>query len=266
MTTTMIRSALLASTDPERLRRWYEEATGATPDTDGFLDYGTLGILVDQRDDIAARAAEPGRLILNYHVTDIHAVAKRLEELEATWVAPVEYRDAGLWFGTVEDPDGNYVQFIQTTPEYWVQKRARAGGRSGPLSGASLAVRLPAQDLDRARRFYSERLGLEPVDEREGGLLYVAGGQEFAVFASTGRPSGEHTQLGFVVPDLDVTVRELRERGLEFEEFDFGDLPVKDGIVEIDGYYPTRGPVGERAIWFRDSEGNLLGIGELVYD
>ena len=36
--------------------------------------------------------------------------------MEAPWVAPVEYRDAGLWFGTVEDPDGNYVQLIETTP------------------------------------------------------------------------------------------------------------------------------------------------------
>jgi len=264
--TTMIRSALLASTHPERLRRWYMEATGAAPDTDGFLDYRTLGVLVDPRDDIAPQAAEPARLILNYHVTDIHAVAARLEKLGAPWVAPVEYRDAGLWFGTVEDPDGNYVQFIETTPDYWVQKRARAGAATGPLTGASLAVRLPAQDLDRARRFYADKLGLEPVDEREGGLLYEAGGQEFAVFASTGRPSGDHTQLGFVVPDLDVAVRELRDRGVTFEEFDFGDLPVTDGIVEIDGYYPSRGPVGERAMWFTDSEGNLLGISQLVYE
>ena len=264
--TTMIRSALLASTDPERLRRWYQEATGAGPDTDGFLDYRTLGVLVDLRDDVAPRAAEPARLILNYHVTDIHSVAARLEKMGAPWVAAVEYRDAGLWFGTVEDPDGNYVQFIETTPDYWVQKLARAGAATGPLTGASLAVRLPAQDLERARRFYADKLGLEPVDEREGGLLYEAGGQEFAVFASSGRASGDHTQLGFVVPDLDVTVRALRDRGVTFEEYDFGDLPVTDGVVEFDGYYPSRGAVGERTVWFHDSECNLLAISQLVHD
>ncbi len=263
--TTAIRSALLGSTHPVRLRRWYEEATGARPDSDGFLDFSTLGVLVDERDDIGPRAAEPARLILNFHVTDIHEVAERLDELGAPWVSPVEYRDAGLWFGTVEDPDGNYVQFIQTTPDYWVQKQARAGLAGGPLTSASLAVRLPAQDLDRARRFYAEQLGLEPVDEREGGLLYTVGGQEFAVFASTGKASGDHTQLGFVVPNLDEAVRELRERGVVFEEYDLGDLPTHDGIVEIKGYYPTRGPSGERAIWFHDSEGNLLGMSELVY-
>ena len=181
-------------------------------------------------------------------------------------MSPVEYRDAGLWFGTVEDPDGNYVQFIQTTPDYWVQKRARAGGTTGPLSGASLAVRLPAQDLERARRFYADRLGLDPVDQREGGLLYEVGGQEFAIFASSGRASGDHTQLGFVVPDLDVTVREASRAWIDVRGVQTSDLPVTDGIVEIDGYYPSRAPVGERAIWFKDSEGNLLAISQLIYD
>ena len=49
------------------------------------------------------------------------------------------------------------------------------------------------------------------------------------------------------------------------EEYDFGGLPTDDGIVEIEGYYASRGPSGERATWFHDSEGNLLGISELVY-
>jgi len=266
--TSSIRSILLASTDPDRLRRWYVDAVGAETDADGFLDLG-VGVLVDGRDDVAAATAEPGRVILNHHVPDIHAAARRLDELKANWVAPVEFRDAGLWFGTVTDPDGNYVQLIQTTPDYWVQKRQRAGGAVGPLSGAELAVRLPAQDLDRARAFYAEKLGLEPVDERQGALLYSCGGQEFAVFQSVGKASGDHTQLGFVVPDLDVAVAELRARGLELEDADaadWGDLDVTDGIVTVPDYYPSKPATGERAIWFRDSEGNLLGLGEFTYD
>ena len=55
---------------------------------------------------------------------------------------------------------------------------------TGALAGGSTATRLPAQDLDRARRFYAEKLGLEPVEERPGGLLYrCAGGGEFALFS-----------------------------------------------------------------------------------
>jgi catechol 2,3-dioxygenase-like lactoylglutathione lyase family enzyme len=264
--TSSIQSILLASADPDRLRQWYVEAFDVKPDADGFLGLGPVGVLIDGRDDVDPVTAEPGRVILNHHVPDIHAAARRLEDLGAPWVSKVEYRDAGLWFGTVEDPDGNYVQLIQTTPDYWVLKRRRAGGWPGPLSGASLAVRLPAQDLERARAFYSERLGLDPIDERPGALLYACGGQEFAIFESSGKASGDHTQLGFTVPNLAHAVDELRSRGLEFEHVEMGDLPVDDGIVTIPGYYPSKAPTGERAIWFRDSEGNLLGLGEHTFD
>jgi catechol 2,3-dioxygenase-like lactoylglutathione lyase family enzyme len=122
------------------------------------------------------------------------------------------------------------------------------------LADSRVATRLPAQDLERARAFYAERLGLEPVDERPGGLLYQpAGGGEFALFTSTGAPSGDHTQMAFEVADLAATVAALRARGIVFEAF-----------AEVEGNYPSKGASGERGAWFRDSEGNLLGIGEPV--
>jgi catechol 2,3-dioxygenase-like lactoylglutathione lyase family enzyme len=126
------------------------------------------------------------------------------------------------------------------------------------------AARLPAQDLDRARAFYAEKLGLEPADERPGGLLYRVGGCEFALFLSTGRPSGEHTQMGFEVEDIEATVAELRARGVVFEEVDAPGLETRNGIADIEGNYPSKGASGERAVWLRDSEGNLIGIGQLV--
>jgi hypothetical protein len=122
---TAIRSLLLASTDPDRLRRWYADAFGVEPDVDGHLVLGPA-IIVVPRDDIADRTVEPGRVLLNFHVPDIRAAAARMDELGAPWVAAVEYRDAGLWFGTVEDPDGNYVQLIEETPDYAVLKEERA--------------------------------------------------------------------------------------------------------------------------------------------
>jgi catechol 2,3-dioxygenase-like lactoylglutathione lyase family enzyme len=54
------------------------------------------------------------------------------------------------------------------------------------LKDARVATRLPAQDLERARRFYADKLGLEPTDERPGGLLYRTGAGEFVLFESTG--------------------------------------------------------------------------------
>jgi catechol 2,3-dioxygenase-like lactoylglutathione lyase family enzyme len=132
------------------------------------------------------------------------------------------------------------------------------------LKNGRVAARLPAQDLDRARAYYSEKLGLEPTEEREGGLRYVfdAGG-EFALFESSGAPVGGHTQMGWEVEDIEATVRELRARGVVFEEYDVPGLKTVDGIAEIEGNYPSKG-TGERGAWFRDSEGNMLGIGQPV--
>ncbi len=132
-----------------------------------------------------------------------------------------------------------------------------------PLARGKAAARLPAQDLERARRFYSEKLGLDPVEERDGGLRYELGGGEFALFASAGAASGDHTQMGWEVEDIESTVAELRARGVEFEHYDLPGLRTVDGIAEIEGNYPSKG-TGERAAWFRDSEGNVLGIGQPV--
>ena len=133
------------------------------------------------------------------------------------------------------------------------------------LGNGRVASRLPAQDLERAREFYSEKLGLEPSEERPGGLRYVCAGGEFALFESAGSASGDHTQMGWEVDDIEATVRELRARGVVFEEYDAPGLETVDGIAEIEGNYPSKGS-GERGAWFRDSEGNLLGIGEPIRD
>lgn len=132
------------------------------------------------------------------------------------------------------------------------------------LRHSNVSARIPAQDLARAKRFYAEKLGLEPTEERPGGARYECGGGWFALFESTGKPSGEHTQLSWLVDDLEATVRELRRRGVVFEEYDFPDLKTIDGIADVAGNYPSKGGVGERGAWFKDSEGNLLSIGQTV--
>jgi catechol 2,3-dioxygenase-like lactoylglutathione lyase family enzyme len=130
------------------------------------------------------------------------------------------------------------------------------------LKNGRVAARIPAADLERARSFYADKLGLEPSEQRPGGLLYRCGDSEFALFESTGAPSGDHTQMAWEVDDIDAPVAELRARGLAFEEYDAPGLKTENGIAEVEGNYPSKGGVGERAAWFRDSEGNLLGIGQ----
>src|SRR4051794_25533251 len=107
------------------------------------------------------------------------------------------------------------------------------------LANLPFESRLPTPGLPRARRWYSEKLGLEPVEEREGGLRYEGASGVFCLYASSGASDGSFTQVAFYVDDLEATVAALRERGVVFEEY--GD----DGIVEIEGNYPSKGS-GER--------------------
>jgi predicted enzyme related to lactoylglutathione lyase len=120
---------------------------------------------------------------------------------------------------------------------------------------ARAAAMLPAQDLERAKAFYRDKLGLTPTQERDpmGGLLYeLSGGTGFAVFLSSGKASGTHTQMALEVEDLDAAIKDLRARGLKFEEYDSPGLKTKDGIAEV---------AGTKVAWFKDSEGNLVAIG-----
>lgn len=131
------------------------------------------------------------------------------------------------------------------------------------LEHSDVATRLPAQDLKRARTFYAKKLGLEPAEERPGGLLYRCGRGSFALFQSAGAATGTHTQMGWEVADIEAAVAALRSRGVVFEEYDLPGLTTVNGIAQIAGNYPSKGR-GEKGAWFKDSEGNLLGIGQPV--
>lgn len=123
------------------------------------------------------------------------------------------------------------------------------------LDTATVYATIPAQDLKRARAFYEEKLGLKPKEERPDGLMYESGAGRFLLFESSGQASGTHTQLAFEVDDIGSSVEELRRNGVVFEEYDLPGFKTVDGIADI---------AGERGAWFKDSEGNLLAIGELT--
>jgi tRNA-Thr(GGU) m(6)t(6)A37 methyltransferase TsaA len=180
----------------------------------------------------------------------------------------------GLHTVTVLAVDGARIQVrnleaLDGTPVLDLKPVLRAAGAdppsgAGSLAGGRVATRLPAQDLERARRFYAEKLGLEPVEERPGGLRYRGRTGEFALFESAGASRGEHTQMAWAVDDIEATVSELRDRGVTFEEYDLPGLTTVNGIADVPGNYPSKGGVGERAAWFRDSEGNLLALGQAI--
>ena len=70
--------------------------------------------------------------------------------------------------------------------------------------------------------------------------------------------------MGIDVDDIDGVMAEMKRRGIVFEDVDVPGLKTVDGVVVVEGNYPSKGGKGERGGWFRDSEGNLLGIGEAI--
>ncbi len=122
-------------------------------------------------------------------------------------------------------------------------------------SDARYYATVPCSDFERAKSFYGERLGLTPVEERPAGAFYEGrDGSRFLLFPSAGSASGTHTQMGLSVADIDATVRDLKERGVRFEEYDLPGFDKATGIAQT-------GDI--RGAWFKDSEGNLLGIVQL---
>ena len=114
---------------------------------------------------------------------------------------------------------------------------------------------LPATDLERAKQFYTEKLGLRMESEGPEGVYYQSGNTHFFVYPSQGSASGSHTQMGWTVDDIEAEVAELRSRGVVFEEYDFPGFDRDKSIA-------TTGSV--KSAWFKDSEGNLLGLVQLT--
>ncbi len=104
------------------------------------------------------------------------------------------------------------------------------------------------------RPTWGPTLGFRATNTSDEGVSYKVGdGNEFLVFPSSGRPSGNHTQLTFRVDDLDREVRELKERGVRFETVDMEGYDPDTSIVRMGTF---------RGAWFRDPEGNLIAVGE----
>jgi catechol 2,3-dioxygenase-like lactoylglutathione lyase family enzyme len=115
----------------------------------------------------------------------------------------------------------------------------------------SLAVTTVAvTDVDRAKRFYQEQVGLTLLDETPSGFRFGAGkGSQLTV--RRGQPNVGQTVAHFEVDDIDAVIRELTSRGITFEEYE---MPKTVNFIAQVG--PARGA------WFKDPDGNVLGVRE----
>ena len=124
-----------------------------------------------------------------------------------------------------------------------------------PLSDVPFIASLPAQDLERAVRWYEEKLGLTPIlDLGVAGQLYRTGGSQWIIYETPSAGSAKNTLGGWLVPDIDAAMRELRAKGVTFQEYALGD----EGPTTENGV--ARDPTGGAAAWFIDSEGNILAL------
>jgi catechol 2,3-dioxygenase-like lactoylglutathione lyase family enzyme len=121
------------------------------------------------------------------------------------------------------------------------------------LSDAMAVTTIPVTDLEAARRFYGDALGLRLLEETPFSLRFAAGrGTQISTF-KRGPIERSATVCHFEVTDIDATVSELRGRGVVFEEYADGPLKTTNGIAQL-------GPA--RGAWFKDPDGNFIGLRE----
>jgi len=119
------------------------------------------------------------------------------------------------------------------------------------LSKLEIHASLPVKDLQRARRFYADKLGLMPKSELPGGLIYQCKDSWFFLFPSSGASTGQFTQAIWQTDNVEAEVAALKSKGVVFEEYNTPGLKTVNSIAATGN---------SRSAWFKDSEGNLLAI------
>ena len=121
------------------------------------------------------------------------------------------------------------------------------------LTSASVTANIPAADLDRARSFYADTLGLTPSGEMYDTLIYrTDGGTRFSVYKTEFAGQAGHTIAQLHVDDVVAEARALQEKGVALETYDMPGVEWDDGVADLGGM--------GKAAWFKDSEGNILCI------
>ena len=122
------------------------------------------------------------------------------------------------------------------------------------LENPNMVTMLPASDTERAKKWYSENLGLDPTMEDEAfGLYYETGRVKFAIYQSEFAGTNKATAAALEADNFDAVVAQLKANGVHFEEVDFGEMgKTVDGVISM--------PDGRKGAWVKDSEGNILGL------
>ena len=125
------------------------------------------------------------------------------------------------------------------------------------LTNAPVTTILPVLDMNRARDFYQNKLGLTPQGLKpDGKFVYSCGnGALLALFQRETGTRADHTALSFELKDITATLRELKETGVVFNDYDFPGLQTVNHVCVLGA---------EKAAWFDDTEGNMLCLHEVI--
>jgi predicted enzyme related to lactoylglutathione lyase len=124
------------------------------------------------------------------------------------------------------------------------------------LKNAPIVPYIPASDVTRARRFYEQKVGLVPREEFAGGVVYECGDRSWIyLYPTPNAGTSKASQAFWEVDDVEAEVADLKSRGVVFIEYDMPGLKTVNGIA-------TGG--GTKAAWFKDTEGNILAIIQMV--
>jgi len=123
------------------------------------------------------------------------------------------------------------------------------------LGSARIMPVLAVDDLDRAISFYRDKLGLNVEKDGENdGYAMIELGDSHCLLYKTSYRRGENTAAAFEIEDVEGTVKELQDRGVRFEEYDFPGLKTVNGIVTQSS--------GAKSAWLKDTEGNTIAIAQ----
>lgn len=122
------------------------------------------------------------------------------------------------------------------------------------LTDAAVTTMLPVKNLDRARAFYVDKLGMRAEGlAADGKFLLRANGTTLALFPKPEGTKADHTAVSFKVADIASAIRELKSRGVAFADYDLPGFKTVEHVCVLGA---------EKAAWFQDPEGNILCLHE----
>jgi catechol 2,3-dioxygenase-like lactoylglutathione lyase family enzyme len=242
----------LATADIGTAKAWYAEKLGWTPKVDlpQVLVYEVDGSTLTVFPSPNARTAQ--NTVAIWAVRDLRSKVAELkgrgvefpdfDNDEHEMAGGIHADENGVLNAWFQDADGNWISIVEDPRPSEVDDQV------------GINLMLAASDVPRARDWYADKLGYAVFhDYGDEEVVMGQGRNRFSIYRAPSGQTARNTVGMWWVDDLRAEMADLRARGVVFEDYDFGDARTVDGVMSDEG--------GMTA-WFKDSEGNILGLGQ----